>query len=79
MKLKNIPIKTKFDFLDSIVEVLSHGPMGTKVNVISTKDNEFNGIAIGNQVWSNEVEVSFNKQEIGKIDVSTDLQPIKQR
>ena len=73
MKLKNVPIKTKFDFLDSVVEVLSHGQMGTRVNVISTKDNEFNGITIGNQVWSNEVEVSFNKQEIGKIDVSTDL------
>ena len=73
MKIKNIPIKTKFDFLDSLIEVLTHGPMGTRVHVISTKDKEFNGITIGKQTWSNEVEVSFNEQEIGKIEVKTDL------
>ena len=72
MKLKNIPVKTKFDFLDSVVEVLGHGPMGTKVRVISVKDNEFNGITIGNQIWSNEVECTFNEQEVPAIDAKKD-------
>ena len=73
MKLKDIPTKKKFNYLGSEIEVLSHGNMGTRICVLS---GDTDVITLGKQVWSGEVEVSFNGQDVGKFDVSTDLRPI---
>ncbi len=71
MKIKDVPEGSKIICNGAIAEMLSTGPMGARVNVISIPKNS--GFSLGKQIWSNEsiVELAPGEPGIGKSDVST--------
>ena len=68
MKLKKAEIGSTVKMNKSKAVVLIHGELGTRVNVIEGDPEQ---VTLGNQIWSNESEVSFKGQGIGKTPLST--------
>ncbi len=56
MKIKDVPEGVQIVCNGAIAEVLSKGPMGTRVDVKSIPENS--GLSLGFQVWSNETDVT---------------------
>ena len=71
MKLKNVPIGKTIICNGAVAEVLSHGPMGSRVNVISIKKDDFPGTTIGKQVWSGSTECTLIEQGVPKSELLT--------
>lgn len=59
MKLKNVPVGSTVKINGNVAEVLSHGSMGCRINVVESKDNS---ISLGKQLLSNASEVSLLKR-----------------
>ncbi len=64
MKIKDIPIGSKIICNGATAEVLSKGPMGTRVNVLTVPDAA-SGFPLGRQIWSNESIVELAPGEPG--------------
>ncbi len=56
MKIKDVPTGSEIICNGATAEVLSKGPMGTRVDVKSIPENS--GLSLGFQVWSNETGVT---------------------
>lgn len=59
MKLKDVPIGSTVKINGNVAEILSHGAMGTRVNLIESKDES---IGLGKQILSNESEISLLRE-----------------
>ena len=55
MKLKNAPIRSVIKCVGCKAEVLSHGEMGTRIDITKVKDKE--ATTLGKTIWSNETDV----------------------
>ena len=55
MKINKVPIGSPVKMNSTKAIVLSSGPMGCRVNVIS---GDPDAITIGKQIWSNETKVN---------------------
>ena len=58
MRIKEVPEGSKIQCNGATAEVLTHGPMGTRVNVLTVPDKN-TGFPIGRQIWSNESVVEM--------------------
>jgi len=61
IKIKEVEIGSIVKCCGATAEVLSRGMMGTRVKVtkLPKLDDEQQGFHIGEQIWSNESEVTF--------------------
>ncbi len=71
MKIKDVPEGVQIVCNGATAEVLSTGPMGTRVNVLTVPENS--GFSLGKQIWSNGsvVELAPGEPGIGKSGVSS--------
>ncbi len=67
MRIDEVPEGSKIVCNGATAEVLSKGPMGTRVNVLTVPDVA-SGFPLGKQIWSNEsiVELAPGEPGIGK-------------
>ncbi len=58
MKIKEVPEGSKIQCNGATAEVLTQGPMGTRVKVLTVPDVN-TGFPLGNQIWSNQSVVEL--------------------
>lgn len=66
MKISEVPIGTIIKCCGSKAEVLKHGELGTRVNVLQAKEVEFPGFVLGFQIWSSATDVEYASDSAGK-------------
>lgn len=62
MRIKEVPEGSKIICCGATAEVLKHGPMGTRVNVLKLKKVDYPGFALGLQIWSSLSDVTIIKK-----------------